>query len=140
MMEIITKRMRAIIREMMGIKTNYIGWLFLSLIALLLVVHIGFIVSPYEIYKVGSDSMSPTLESGDYIVVNSDVNSISEGDIIVFNIVNHKSDIVHRVVGYRDGKGYVTKGDNSPYIDQKWNAKEYVNLNDVEGRYVFTIP
>jgi signal peptidase len=73
-------------------------------------------------HPVSSESMVPTLNVGDLIIVKgSDPNLVTVGTIIVFHSPrNHEMLIVHRVVGItsQGGKLYFeTKGDNNPTRD-----------------------
>ena len=73
-------------------------------------------------HPVSSESMVPTLNVGDLIIVNGmDPNLVTVGTIIVFHSPrNHEMLIVHRVVGIssQGGKLYFeTKGDNNPMKD-----------------------
>jgi signal peptidase len=73
-------------------------------------------------HPVSSESMVPTLNVGDLIIVKgSDPNLVTVGTIIVFHSPrNHEMLIVHRVVGItsQGGKLYFeTKGDNNPIKD-----------------------
>lgn len=81
-----------------------------------------------------SDSMEPVININDaFIVWPSD--SIEVGDIIMFRPVYLDAErITHRVIDIVDGM-YVTKGDNSPVIDQDANEK-LVSLDRVVGKIV----
>jgi signal peptidase len=73
-------------------------------------------------HPVSSESMVPTLNVGDLIIVKGmDPNLVTVGTIIVFHSPrNHEMLIVHRVVGIssQGGKLYFeTKGDNNPTKD-----------------------
>lgn len=68
--------------------------------------------------SVGSNSMEPTLQYGDYVVVKKS-KELKEGDIIAFKN-NQGKMIVHRIVEktFRDGQEvYRTKGDNLDEAD-----------------------
>lgn len=68
--------------------------------------------------SVGSNSMEPTLQYGDYVVVKKS-KELKEGDIIAFKN-NQGKMIVHRIVEktFRDGQEvYRTKGDNLDKVD-----------------------
>lgn len=68
--------------------------------------------------SVGSNSMEPTLQYGDYVVVKKS-KELKEGDIIAFRN-NQGRMIVHRIVEktFRDGQEvYRTKGDNLDEAD-----------------------
>ncbi|MEM2923149.1 MAG: signal peptidase I [Candidatus Nitrosocaldus sp.] len=94
-------------------------------------------------YVVSSESMVPTLQVYDVIVVRngSTFDEVKRGDIIVFNSPStHDRVIVHRVVKveHSSEKVITTKGDNNPIsipgIDYPITKKEYI------GKVVFVIP
>lgn len=63
---------------------------------------------------VASDSMYPTLQKGDVIIISGDTSNLHVGDIIIFNIGNKY--VVHRIVEIKliDNVNYfITKGDNN---------------------------
>jgi len=98
--------------------------------------------SPYLV--VSSESMRPTLEIGDLIIVKyvdpSQLNyGLLDGDIIVFkNPSNPKELIVHRLkeITFRNGEYYfVTHGDaNPPYSEEKFTEKNYI------GKVIARVP
>jgi len=73
---------------------------------------------------VTSDSMKPTLERGDLLVIQArPEESIILGDIIVFWMMSHPdSPVVHRIVeiieDQNGGRRFVTRGDNNPSVDR----------------------
>lgn len=94
-------------------------------------------------YVVSSESMLPTLQVYDVIVVRngSTFDEVKPGDIIVFNSPStHDRVIVHRVVKVEHASERVitTKGDNNPIsipgIDYPITKDEYI------GKVVFVIP
>lgn len=76
---------------------------------------------PVLVSFVTSDSMSPTLETGDGFVAvpQALAGDVSEGNVVVFEAeeVGGGGLTTHRVVGETD-EGYVTKGDANPFTDQ----------------------
>jgi len=70
---------------------------------------------------VETDSMSPTLESGDmfFALPTFVTGSPSKGDVVVYEAEEIQGGglTTHRVVGETDG-GYITKGDSNPFTDQ----------------------
>jgi len=103
-------------------------------------------VNPF--YLVVSDSMSPTINIGDLIVVKQNVNDASfanlkTGDIIAFNerFLDQKI-VISRIASIQtssiDGKQYmkiITKNDNSD-----WKAQDSVIAENYIGKVVYTIP
>lgn len=72
--------------------------------------------SPVHVSYVTSDSMAPSLETGDvYLVVDS--GAPAEGDVVVFDAETRDGYTTHRVVG-QTAAGYVTQGDANPTTDQ----------------------
>jgi len=73
---------------------------------------------------VQSDSMLPTMKTGDLIIVKeTDLYSLKEGDVITFySIVEGRRILVtHRIVKVNDEAGnrsFVTRGDNNPVDDE----------------------
>lgn len=92
-------------------------------------------------FSVSSESMVPTLNVGDYIVVKYEpFDELKIGDIIVFySPLNPKDIIVHRIYDiriYNGQKVLITKGDNNLYSDP-W----YVKQEHYIGKYTgFKIP
>ncbi|GBC72938.1 hypothetical protein HRbin04_00333 [archaeon HR04] len=94
-------------------------------------------------YVVSSESMLPTLQVYDVIVVRngSTFEEVKPGDIIVFHSPStHDRVIVHRVVKveHSSEKVITTKGDNNPIsipgVDYPITKEEYI------GKVVFVIP
>lgn len=86
----------------------------------LLVVLITFI-STHKVYTVYGESMEPSINSGDKILIKKcNINDISKGDIVVYE-KSHGEYIIHRVIGYTtdiNGVKYLyTKGDNNDKMD-----------------------
>lgn len=115
--------------------------LFLALVLPFVVFALPQLVGAEASYVVLSDSMSPTINAGDAIIVNEvSPSEIEEGDVITF----HKSaeadglPITHRVteVVQRDGERYFrTRGDANENADQS-----LVKGENVVGRELLVIP
>lgn len=81
------------------------------------------------ILTVISNSMQPTFEKGDKIIVKKQKN-YEVGDIITY-IDDNKNLITHRIIEkYEDG--YITKGDNNNTED-----KEKVRENQILGKVIY---
>lgn len=115
----------------------------LQLVLVLAVVAIAvgqFIGQPVLLAYVTSDSMEPTLSTGDgYIVLPSAVTgSVEEGDIIVFNAKTLNDEngglTTHRVAKKTD-RGVVTRGDNNPFTDQA-SGEPLVKSHQIVGKAV----
>ena len=94
----------------------------------------------YTPLSVQTESMSPTFEAGDLIIIKKvNPSTLREGDIITFHtiIMNQYALNTHRINEIRDDNGYrtyVTKGDNNQASDTHIIAD-----GDIVGRYVTRI-
>lgn len=86
------------------------------------------------VVAVFSESMIPTLQRGDMIIVYGDRN-VSVGDIIVFDVSNRKYPIIHRIYNVTEDGAIITKGDHNNYPDN-WK----LTRNDLHGKAVLKIP
>ncbi len=90
---------------------------------------------------VESDSMVPTFEKGDMIVIKKcDPETLEVGDIITFHTIieNEYALNTHRIQEITEEYGvrnYVTKGDNNVLSDQ-----HVIVSGDIAGKYVTRIP
>lgn len=111
-------------------------------ILVLLVSAFAFSVYSYT-RRVTGTSMFPTLEDGDLVFLEQvPFNSISVGDIIVYNppCAAESFSVIHRIVAISDG-GFITKGDNNGVTDQAAGiATGPVTAACIEGEVVFVIP
>ena len=91
----------------------------------------------YKSYQISTNSMSPSINIGDVIVVkNVEVEQINIGDIITFQKNGEK--ITHRVSDIQkteEGISYITKGDNNNLEDS-----EKITYDNIDGKYVLKIP
>lgn len=92
-----------------------------------------FYVTPVQILAAYGNSMNPTIETGDAVVIiPTDVDKIKKGDIITFR--HEEVLITHRVYGFEDGK-IRTKGDSlgdqDPYLTHR---------SEVIGKLYMVIP
>ena len=91
--------------------------------------------------SVQSDSMSPTFNKGDLILVRKcDTDSLKTGDIVTFHtIINNEYALnTHRISEIYTQNGahsYVTKGDNNSIADT-----HLISDGDIVGRYVGRLP
>lgn len=85
----------------------------------------------YSRVAIISGSMSPTIETGDLIIIR-EASSYQADDIVTFR--SGSSLITHRIISIADGKA-VTKGDFNNVAD-----KGTVRLSDIEGKMVLRIP
>lgn len=63
----------------------------------------------YKIYKIESRSMAPTLDVGDYILVNANDKALSVGKVIVYQ--RNGTSFVHRVAGVENDRLSIVDGD-----------------------------
>lgn len=91
--------------------------------------------------SVVSDSMSPTFNAGDLIIIRKcDPQKLVEGDIITFHaIINNEFALnTHRIAEIQEQNGYrsyVTKGDNNAIADV-----HMISDGDIVGRFVVRLP
>lgn len=141
-------------------KKRLIGNMIFYVVAAFLLVYIGIMaVAPdkmlsifnFKISTVISESMEPTINKGDLIVVvGSSEENIEEEDIIVFyNYLPTTSggfaqaEVVHRYVDTNQDGSYVTLGDNNDSVDVIRDASGQtttLTYDDVVGKYAFRIP
>ena len=90
---------------------------------------------------VASDSMAPTFNAGDLIIIRKcDTKALKEGDIITFHaIINNEYALnTHRIAEIQEQNGarcYTTKGDNNAIADT-----HIISDGDIVGRYVGKLP
>ena len=98
----------------------------------------------YTPMSVLSDSMSPTFNRGDLIIIKkcgaNDINALQVGDIICFHTIieNEYALNTHRIVEVISENGnsrFITKGDNNAIQDQR-----NVVFGDIVGKYVGRLP
>lgn len=85
----------------------------------------------YKLFLVQSGSMSPTIDTGDVVVVQPSKH-FYQNDIITFSGPNFTT--THRLVNI-DGQDFTTKGDANQVSDQ-----EKINQNQVIGKVNYIIP
>lgn len=86
----------------------------------------------YAILEVVSDSMVPTINKGDLIVINTNDQDYKEKSIVTFKDQDDMI-VTHRIVEINDGK-MTTRGDANNSDDSS-----YITKKDVIGIYVFKI-
>ena len=94
------------------------------------------LATPTPVVAVFSNSMVPTFYRGDMMIVYGEKN-IEVGDVVVFDSLDKKYPIIHRIVEIRDG-GIITKGDNNPSTDEgKWGV---IPMDNIHGKAFLKIP
>lgn len=116
----------------------------LSVALLLVVVAVATVYWParfggsHAVVRVSGQSMEPTLQSGDIVIVRS-LDEYVLGDVIVYPGRDETGQIrgyvIHRVVGGDAVAGYVTRGDNRT-TDDPWRPTPA----DIDGKVVRTLP
>ncbi len=91
--------------------------------------------------SVQSNSMSPTFDEGDLIIIQKcDPSTLSQGDVITFHtIIDNKYALnTHRIDSIAEAAGarsYTTKGDNNDVTDT-----HIISDVDIVGKYVGRVP
>ena len=118
------------------------GRLIKALAVLILIAIVGalagiYFLDDYNAYVVKSDSMQPTIKSGDMVIIGSPgslfTESLAPGEIITFE--RNKNLVTHRIVSI-EGDTIYTKGDGQEEADP-WSVSRFF---DVKGSYIFHIP
>ena len=98
-------------------------------------------IAGYTPMTVLTDSMSPTFNSGDLIIIKKcDPDTLVVGDIVTFHTIieNEYALNTHRIVEIRNDNGairYVTKGDNNAIQDN-----HNIAGGDIVGKYTGRVP
>ena len=91
----------------------------------------------YEAYIVTTDSMKPSISSGDVVIVKEvEEQELDKGDIITFTKNGETN--THRITNIEEKEGekyYTTKGDNNNVEDS-----EKVKFSEIKGKQIITIP
>jgi len=91
------------------------------------------LVTDTPVVAVFSESMLPSLEKGDLVVVQGG-QEIKLGDIVIYDSPIYKYPIIHRVVNIVDS-GVTTKGDHNSAADP-WTTR----LSNIHGKAILRIP
>lgn len=95
----------------------------------------------YRVLVVYSDSMSPTFNAGDLIIIvrPPPVEKLEPGMIITFQTYD-LSIVTHRIVEVRDGPCIVTKGDANENVDLWSDGDGEYQIHSAVGLYIGHIP
>jgi signal peptidase len=85
------------------------------------------------VVAVFSESMVPTFEKGDMVVVQGGTTVVA-GDVVVYDSPIYKYPIIHRVINITDA-GVTTKGDNNASPDPWVTPKEKIH-----GKAILRVP
>ena len=96
--------------------------------SVLFVVIASFFVSRYfyQLVLIQGDSMSPTLNNLNIVIIDKNNKDINRNDIVVAQIDNIKTPIIKRVVGIPNDKLIIK--DNKLYVN--YNLSDYYSNND----------
>lgn len=116
-----------------------VRWLvFLAAIAALAYLWPARLGGQSSIVFVSGDSMHPTLDNDDLVLVRSG-SSYDIGDVVVITIPEGSAgegmQVIHRIVGGSDATGWVTRGDNRDYPDP-W----FLDRSDIVGESRVALP
>lgn len=93
---------------------------------------------PASYIFVSGESMEPTLETGDLVILQ-DADEYAVGDVIAFEVPEGSPGagalVIHRVIGGSGLEGFVMQGDNKPAPDE-WRPTEDL----VAGRLWLHVP
>ncbi len=116
----------------------YLVIVFISVIALLLIISILPLTGNFKVLAVLSGSMEPAIRTGSVVLIKP-AGDYKIGDIITFGkIGKNQTPTTHRINDIRVQAGkpiYITKGDANNAPDQK-----EVSQSDVRGKVLFSIP
>lgn len=90
----------------------------------------------FQTFLVQSGSMSPTIKTGDLIVVKPD-NSYRAGDVVTFNNLKNQK-VTHRIVNIKienNNQKIFTKGDANKVLDDG-----YISSSQIIGKVNYQIP
>jgi signal peptidase len=86
----------------------------------------------YATYAVKGDSMRPTIEPGDLLIIHKE-DSYKEGDVITF-VNTQKQIVTHRIIGIDEDGMFITQGDNNKFEDS-----EHLSKNAIYGKVTYDI-
>ncbi len=89
--------------------------------------------APFASVPVMGHSMEPTIKSGTLVFIHK-VSNYKKGDIVAFNDQKDQRIVLHRVIGFSQGR-VITRGDNNP-VDDYYSPFP----NDIYGRMYLDIP
>lgn len=87
-----------------------------------------------------SESMVPTLNVGDIIIVQG-MDGYEVNDIVVYRTYLYQKPIVHRIIGTKDNGNFITQGDHNTFPDPGTIApREGITMEDIQGKVVYVVP
>ncbi len=130
-------------KDFMKVKTifktiYYIVFMFIVLIAVLLIVSVLPITGNIKFLTVLSGSMEPTIKTGSIVLVKP-INDYKIGDIITFNSTNKTMPpTTHRIAEIKVTGGqpiYITKGDANNSVDSR-----EIKKSEIVGKTIIRVP
>lgn len=109
---------------------TYLGY---TLVALLVALTVFMKMAHISPMSVVSNSMVPTFEKGDLILVSNHYNALSVGDVVVYHQEIMHRDVVHRIISIT-GNEIQVQGDANPSPDPVFNRSA------VKGEVMGIIP
>lgn len=82
-----------------------------------------------RVAQVLTNSMYPTLEANDFVVIRK-TDSYSVNDIVIYNDGESKHDVIHRIIDI-NGDEVITKGDANNKSDAP------INVNQIKGIFIW---
>lgn len=86
---------------------------------------------PVRLLIVKSNSMYPTLQKGDFILIKRN-NDYKKGDIITYDYESNYL-VTHRIIG-KNNNFFITKGDNNNSEDDK-----FIQLDNIKGKVILIL-
>lgn len=86
---------------------------------------------PVRLLIVKSNSMYPTLQKGDFILIKRN-NDYKKGDIITYDYESNYL-VTHRIIE-KNNNFFITKGDNNNSEDDK-----FIQLDNIKGKVIFIL-
>ena len=86
---------------------------------------------PVRLLIVKSNSMYPTLQKGDFILIKRN-NDYKKGDIITYDYENNYL-VTHRIIE-KNNNFFITKGDNNNSEDDK-----FIQLDNIKGKVILIL-
>ncbi|MEY4312889.1 MAG: hypothetical protein RLZZ319_398 [Actinomycetota bacterium] len=110
-----------------------------ALVAVVTALCVNWATDAFRVTNVLTDSMSPTIVAGDFVVTQNDsLRSPILGDIVMYDAKRLDGTVVarftHRIVG-ETSDGWIVKGDANPDPDV-----QHPNSDDIQGVVIARIP
>lgn len=97
---------------------SYLGYALVALLVALTIFMKAAHISPMSVV---SNSMVPTFQKGDLILVSKDYNGLAVGDVVVYHQESRNRDVVHRIIAI-SGDEIQVKGDANKAPDPVFHS------------------